>query len=84
MCSFLLKEEPFTTAPTPTRPPSIPCHPEDSTWIKKHENDDFCYAFMSEDQGVSWRQARDNCSGMGGDLASIQNVEENDFIQDEV
>ena len=84
ICETIAQEEPFTTAPMPTRPPSIPCHPEDTTWIKKTYEDEWCYAFMSKDQGLTWRKARDNCTGMGGELVSIHSVEENNFIQSEV
>ena len=34
--------------------------------------------------GLSWRQARANCTGLGGDLVSVHSAEENTFVMTEV
>ena len=81
----------FTTAPPPTRPPNVPCHDDgDFTWIRRSlEAEDFCYAFMSSSEtsdyvGVTWAQAHNNCTGMGGELVSVHSLEENKFIHNEL
>ena len=81
----------FTTAPPPTRPPNVPCHDDgDFTWIRRSlEAEDFCYAFISSSEtpdyvGVTWAQAHNNCTGMGGELVSVHSKEENNFIHNEL
>ena len=48
-------------------------------------DEDYCYAFFnSYNEDLSWTKAEANCTHMGGHLASIHSLEENDFIMVEV
>lgn len=55
------------------------CAPLDDTW-KRYR--DFCYFVTSESEanGATWRQARLACQNHGADLASIRDIQENNFI----
>ena len=85
MCETVAGTEPPTTAPVPTMPPKIPCSDSDDTWIRMPGDEDYCYAFFnSYNEDLSWTKAEANCTHMGGHLASIHSLEENDFIMVEV
>ncbi|XP_033107417.1 macrophage mannose receptor 1-like isoform X2 [Anneissia japonica] len=61
-----------TEMPPTTPPPGYRCR---DGW---NSYDKYCY-FLSSTDGT-WSEARDNCRGMGGDLASIHNDNENNYI----
>ena len=44
-------------------------------WVRREE---FCYLYV--DTHLSWQHASNYCTGKGGNLASIHDKEENDFI----
>ncbi len=43
------------------------------------------YCYLTQDgvggQGLTWRKARENCTGNNGDLVSIQGINEQLFVQ---
>ena len=89
ICETVAGVVPPTTAPAPTVPPREPCTENDDTWIRMPGNEDYCYAFFTSyvsytHVGQSWAKAEANCSRMGGHLASIHTIEENNFIMAEV
>ena len=45
-------------------------------WVKREE---FCYLFVEERK--NWQDASSECIKKGGNLVSIRNKEENEFIQ---
>ena len=73
ICEAVAQTEDFTTAPPPTRPPNIPCHEGDETWIKRTHEDDVCYAFIAPDYvnyGLSWRQAHGISHNLKSDVST--------------
>ena len=88
ICEAVAQTDGFTTAPAPTRPPSIPCHEGDETWIMMSEESEFCYSFITDqnppDYGFTWRQARGNCTEAGGDLVSLHSIDENNWVHNEM
>ncbi|XP_077367910.1 lymphocyte antigen 75-like isoform X2 [Festucalex cinctus] len=49
-------------------------------WVHNPSND-FCYLFNNSDQ-TTWADARDKCKAEGGDLLSITDLTEQNFLQD--
>ncbi|XP_071940974.1 macrophage mannose receptor 1-like [Antedon mediterranea] len=61
-----------TEMPATTPPPNYRCRDGWNSYAS------YCYYLSSTDG--TWSEARDNCRGMGGDLASIHNDNENNYI----
>ncbi|CAH1796402.1 unnamed protein product [Owenia fusiformis] len=73
----------IVTTPAPTPGPAGSCSPDDDSWKFYMGN---CYFFSnnSGDWSQTWRKAEAWCSQNGGNLASIRNQGEQNFIQGQI